>query len=91
MVLVGDNGYPTPEEAAMEGLPPQYVAVLGTRAEGGSVRVWLLTNDVPSFELYEVVCVREGSGWLAGSGHSGGFDAGTPPAILQRALELGWE
>jgi hypothetical protein len=88
--VVGDNGYPTPEEAAVEGFPPQYVAVLGTRTEGDSVRVWLMTNDVPSFELYEVVCIREGTGWLGDSGQSGGYDSGTPDAILQRALDLGW-
>jgi nitronate monooxygenase len=80
-------GYATPEAAARGDIPEQYCIVLGVRVDGDEATVWLLTNDRPRFEPYEVVCVRSGGGWEADVG-TGGFSTRTPPEILEKAARL---
>lgn len=82
-----DHGFATPEDAARSGFPEPYCTVLGVHIEGEKAHVWLLTNDRPPFAGYEVFCVREGARWHEESG-SGGFGAGTPWDILEKAFEI---
>jgi hypothetical protein len=56
--------------------------------KGDQARVWMLTNDRPPFEEYEVDCGREGTRWFRTNG-SGGFGNRTPQEVLQRAAQLG--
>jgi hypothetical protein len=51
--------------------------------------VWLLTNDQPPFEPYEVHCERDAAGWGVDSGY-GGFGRDVPAVVLERARALGW-
>jgi hypothetical protein len=85
---VGD-GFDTPEEAARGDIPPQFCHVVGARVEGESARVWLLTNEGPSFAAYEVGCERQKGRWYMDWG-TGGFQTDTPDEILAEARRLGW-
>jgi hypothetical protein len=79
----------SPEEAARGDIPEQFVTVVGVRIEGDSAHVWLVTNDRPTFEGYEVDCVRKDGKWYDVGG-SGGFDMYTPRDVLERAAALGY-
>jgi hypothetical protein len=87
--LSSECGYDSPEEAARGDIPERFAAVLDVRVEGDTAHVWLLTNDRPTFEPYEEVCVRRGSRWFPDGG-SGGFSLVTPVSVLERAAELGY-
>jgi hypothetical protein len=84
-----DGGYDSPEEAARGDIPEQYAMVVGVRIDRDSAHVWLVTNDRPTFEGYQVDCVREDGKWFA-EGGSGGFDIYTPAEVLERAAQLGY-
>jgi hypothetical protein len=86
---ITDDGYASPEEAARGDIPEQYVTVVGVRIEGDRAHVWMVTNDRPTFEGYEVDCVREGGKWFGEYG-SGGFSLYTPRDVLERAAALGY-
>lgn len=88
MASFDGDGYATPEEAARGDIPRQFVTVVGTQIEGDAATVWLLTNDRPPFEDYEVHCVRERGRWHADSGFP--FNAGAPDEVLERARGMGW-
>ena len=77
-----------PEEAARGDIPRQFVTVVGTQIEGDVATVWLLTNDRPPFQDYEVHCVRERGRWHADSGSP--FNVGAPDDVLERARGMGW-
>jgi hypothetical protein len=81
-----DDGYDSPEEAAMGDIPERFVTVPGVRIDREGAHVWMLTNDRPSFEPYEVECERPRGRWLPASG-SGGFGGRTPAEILERAAK----
>jgi len=82
-------GYATREQAvlAANDIPDRYVTVLGSRISGDRARVWLLTNDRPSFEEYECDCIREADGWHEVSG-SGGCSLGTPREVKRAATQI---
>lgn len=84
-----DDGYNTPEEAAVGDVPRRFALVVGTRLEGRGATVWLLTNEAPRFEPYQVECVRRDGRWRSESG-SGGFMTGTPAEVKDQARRLGW-
>lgn len=86
--FVGD-GYATPEEAARGEIPPRFARVVGVRVDGDSATVWLLTNEAPQFEPYQVGCVRHNGLWYDEFG-SGGFMTDTPDEVLEEARRLGW-
>lgn len=67
------DGYPTPEEAARGDIPERYARVLDVSIApwGGCAVVLLETNEAPVVELYQVVCERDGSEWVAGVGGNG--------------------
>jgi hypothetical protein len=84
----GEPVFATPEEAAAIGIPRRFVTILGVRRRGNEADVWMLTNDRPPYEREEASCTRVGDGWeLVNSG--GGFGAGTPPEIIEKARALG--
>jgi hypothetical protein len=85
-----EHGYDTPAEAARGDIPEQYATVVGVRVAGDHAHVWLLTNDRPPFEGYEVDCVRRDGKWYDVGG-TGGFDGYTPPEVLERAARLGYD
>jgi hypothetical protein len=84
-----DPGYPSPEEAAREDIPPQFARAIGTEVHGDHATVWLLTNGPSDFEPITVYCTQTDGRWH-GEGYSGGFQTGTPPDIKDLARELGW-
>jgi hypothetical protein len=65
----------------------RYVTVLGSHIDGNEATVWLLTNDRPSFEGYESVCVREDGHWHESHG-SGGLGSNAPREILEAADQI---
>jgi hypothetical protein len=83
-----EDGCATPEDAARGDIPPKFAIVAGLQISGDLATVWLLTNDQPPFEEYEVQCKREHGRWFADSG-GGGFGSDTPADVLDRARELG--
>ena len=56
---------------------------------GDTATVWLLTNDQPPFEPYEVYCERRNGRWCWEAG-TGGFGVETPDEVLAEARTLGW-
>jgi hypothetical protein len=84
-----ENGYETPEEAARGDIPPQFATAVGSLVTGGTATVWLLTNDRPPFEPYEVYCEQRDGRWFSDGG-TGGFGIGTPDDVLVEARRLGW-
>jgi hypothetical protein len=84
-----DEGHESPEAAARGDIPERFVTVVGVHVEGDTAHVWMLTNDRPPFEAYEMVCVREGGRWFADFG-SGGFSTSAPARVLDAAARLGW-
>jgi hypothetical protein len=84
-----EHGHATPEEAAIADIPPRYVRVVGVEISGDSAWVWLLTNEAPRFERYQVWCERRDGRWHADWG-SGGFQTGTPARIDAEAHRQGW-
>jgi hypothetical protein len=84
------DGYDSPEEAVRGGdIPEQFVTILGVQIRGNYARVWMLTNDRPTFEGYEDFFIRKGSKWFPTHG-SGGFSDDTPAEILDKAAKLGY-
>lgn len=77
------------EEAARGDIPPQFATVVGSRVTGDHAMVWLLTNDGPPFEPYEVSCERRNGRWYLQGGY-GGFGVETPEHVLAAARSLGW-
>ena len=88
MVSFDESGYETPEEASSADIPARFVTIVGTRSEGDNATVWMLTNDQPPFEAYQVDCVCQHGRWHADSGFP--FDDDTPEEIVERARGLGW-
>lgn len=84
-----DDGYETPEAAAIGDIPERFATVVGVRVEGDTALVWMLTNDRPPFEPYEQFCVRAGGRWHPEDG-SGGFSTDVPSEVLEEAARLGW-
>jgi hypothetical protein len=84
-----DDGCETLEEAARGDIPPQFATVLGSEVSGDTAIVWLLTNDRPPFEPYEVYCERRNGRWHWGGG-TGGLGVGIPDEVLAEARRLGW-
>lgn len=82
------NGGDTPEHAARGDIPPHFATVVGSRVSGDAAPVWLLTNDQPPFEPYEVCCERRNGCWYLDVG-TGGFGVGTPDDVLAKARRLG--
>jgi hypothetical protein len=82
-------GFESLEEAARGDIPERYVTVLGSLVVGDQALVWVLTNDRPPYEPYEVDCERRDGRWYNGGG-TGGFGTGTPEAVLAAARRLGW-
>jgi hypothetical protein len=68
MAASEEKSYATPEEASYADIPPEFVTVVGTRIDGDSATVWLLTSDQPPFEYYQVACVRQRGRWHVDSG-----------------------
>lgn len=88
MASFDENGYATPEEASSADIPPRFVTFVGTRSDGDNATVWLLTNDQPPFEDYQVNCVRHDGRWHVDSGFP--FNDDTPEEIVEQARSLGW-
>jgi hypothetical protein len=84
-----DMGYETLEEAALGDIPRQFATIVGHQVHGDVATVWLLTNNRPSFEAYEVNSERKDGRWYWESGF-GGFGTGTPEEVLAEAHRLGW-
>ena len=68
MTEFADVGYATPEEAARGDIPVRFATVVGSLVLGDVATVWLLTNDKPPFEPYEVNCERQSGCWHFESG-----------------------
>jgi hypothetical protein len=83
-----EDGYATVEQAARADIPPQFVTVVATHINGDTATVWLLYNDQPPFEDYEVHCIRQHGRWHPDSGFP--FNVGTPDYVLERARAMGW-
>lgn len=84
------RGFETPEEAALNadsGWPPGMATVVGVEMEGDHATVWLLTNDRPPFEEYEVYCERQDGRWFETHG-MGGFGVFTPKSVRRAAAEI---
>jgi hypothetical protein len=88
MASLDENGYETPEEASSADIPPRFLTIIGTRSDGDNATVWMLTNDQPSFEDYQVHCVRQHGRWHADSGFP--FNDDIPEEIVERARSLWW-
>jgi hypothetical protein len=84
-----NEGYDTAEEAARGDIPQRFATAVGSRVAGDTATVWLLTNDQPPFEPYEVCCERRGGRWFFDIG-TGGFGLATPDTVLAEARRLGW-
>jgi hypothetical protein len=86
---MASDGYETPEQAVLAGggWPAGMATVVGLRVSGNEARVWLLTNDRPSFEKYECVCFRENGRWHEVHG-SGGFSIVTPREVRKAAAAI---
>ena len=84
-----DEEYDSLEQAARGDVPARFATAVGHRVEGDWATVWLLTNDRPPFEPYEVTCERRDGRWQSNSG-VGGFGVDTPDDVLAVARRLGW-
>jgi hypothetical protein len=82
---VDEQRYEAPEEAlAGFGAARRFITVLGVRIDGNEARVWLLTNDRPSFEEYTCLCARDGNAWQEVMGSNGLWP--TVPAEVEEAV-----
>jgi hypothetical protein len=68
---MGDNGFDSPESAAMDGFPPQCCRVIATRVAGDDGYVLLNTGSPGSPYLYGVNCRRENGRWFEGGSSNG--------------------
>ena len=68
-------------------IPPRFCTVVDVEISGETARVWLLTNDPPRLERYQVNFRWERSGWVE-SLSAGGFQTGTPRRVCERAQQL---
>jgi hypothetical protein len=70
------EGYATPEEAVLaeDSVPRQYgkVVAVDYSPRRNQAVVLIEYNEPPAVEPYIVVCDNTSSGWIAGSGGSGG-------------------
>ncbi len=62
--------YGTPKEAALASFG-RYARVLAGEQNGSHAVVLLGTNELPYLYPYQVVCSREGEGWVEGTGGNG--------------------
>jgi hypothetical protein len=74
-------------QLACEDIPPRYCRVVDIEIDGDRARVWLLMNDAPRFERYEVQFARQDDAWIPSLG-SGGFQTGTPERVHAEAERL---
>jgi hypothetical protein len=82
------TGYDTPEEAARGDIPERFVTIVGVRwITDDNARVWMVTNDRPTYESYEADCFRKGSRWYYDN-ESGGFSIDTPQEVRETAVRL---
>jgi hypothetical protein len=83
-----ETGCDTLEEAARGDIPESFVTIVGVRwIADDHAHVWMVTNDRPTYEGYEVDCVRRRSRWYY-EGGSGGFSLNTPPDVREAAARL---
>ena len=82
-----DDGCESLEEAARGDIPPRFATVVGSRVSGDTTIVWLLTNDEPPFEAYDVYCERRNGRWCRDGG-SGGLGFGAPHDVCVPLIEL---
>jgi hypothetical protein len=70
------RGHPTPEEAVVadDSVPSQYVTFVAVEYSptGNHAVACIEFNEPPVVEPYVVLCEKTPSGWVAGSGGSGG-------------------
>ena len=71
-------------EAARGDIPPQFCRVVDVEISGDAAHVWLVTNDAPRFERYQVDFARENGVWIDAGG-SGGFQTGAPDRVMKLA------
>jgi hypothetical protein len=82
-----DDGYETPEQAAIGDTPERFVTVLGVRVDGDSATVWLLANDRARFEPYTEYCTRSDGRWYPDVGE-GGISLDAPWEVRERAYDI---
>jgi len=82
------NGYDTPEDAAMEGFPPQYCRVIASRVRGDLAYVLLDTHPEGWRYLYGSHCYRQNGKWgeISSSNGGGWHQAGDDPDVGTFAL-----
>jgi len=72
---MGDDGFDSPEGAAMVGFPAKYCRVIASRVEGDDGYVLLNTGSPGSPYLYGVNCWRVNGRWFeGGSGNGPGWE-----------------
>ncbi|MDQ3823379.1 MAG: hypothetical protein M3321_09085 [Actinomycetota bacterium] len=80
----------TAEEAARGDIPERYARALATATspDRTAAVVLLETNEPPSVEIYEVVCVKRAGGWVDFGG-GGGFGIGWTSTARDPERNLG--
>jgi hypothetical protein len=66
-----ENGFDSPEAAAMSTFPAEYCSVVATRSHGNHAYVLLNTGPPDRPYLYGVNCHREGGRWFEGGSSNG--------------------
>lgn len=83
-----DDGFDSPEGAAMDGFPARYCRVIASRLQGDDAYVLLNTGSSEQPYLYGVNCRRENGRWFeGGSGNGPGWEQiGHDPDVGTLAL-----
>ena len=68
---MSENGFDSPEAAAMSTFPAEYCSVVATRTQGDHAYVLLDTGPPDRPYLYGVNCHREGGRWFEGGSSNG--------------------
>ena len=68
---MGDNGFDSPESAAMVGFPPKYCQPIASRMNGDDAYVLLNTGSREQPYLYGVNCRLENGRWFEGGSSNG--------------------